>query len=437
MTDTPSAKPYPVACAATRGDGHGAGEARTVMFLEQYYYPEGWGGAQLPRDVTMDWSQAGYRVVVVCGSEQYAQSEDRDIVEPRRFGVRIRRIPALIGGDIRSRKVLRQLWFLCAAFPIMALGRRPCLFVTQTNPPVTVLLTAVVAMLVRRPYVIIAQDLYPEVILAHGMVRRNTLFARLLQGLFDCAYARASAVVSLGARMSGKLRSKGVNASRIWEISNWATGALDVVRGEENELRKAWDLDGKFVLVYSGNLGLAHDCETLIRAVALAKRAAPQLKLVFIGDGSRSSVARSLVREMELEDAVTFKPFVPFEMLPQTFGLADLSVVTLLPGFDGLVVPSKFFGNMARGVPTLYIGPEGSDVDIVLNRSGGGFSIRNGDLETAVHCILAAIRDSSDLARRGANAQRFYEAHLSRAAALSKYRQLVEHCLSSNHSKGA
>lgn len=406
-----------------------------VLFLEQYYYPEGWGGAQLPRDVTVDWARAGYRVAVVCGSEQYARSEEQDLEDPRSAGVVIHRIPALIRGDVRRHKVLRQAWFLLAALPAMVVGRRPDVLATQTNPPVTVLLTAVVSRLLRRPYVIIAQDLYPEVIFAHGMLSRRSILAKLLTVAFGRAYRSATAVVSLGPRMTSRLIEKGVAADRVWQIPNWATGDLRVVRGAANELRRSWNLEGTFVVLYSGNLGIAHDCETLIRAVGISSHAVARLRLVFIGGGTRSEEAQKLVHELKLESIVLFKPFVPFALLPQTYGLADLSVVTLLPGFEGLVVPSKLLGNMARGVPTLYIGPPASDVDIWLQESGGGVSVANGDADVAAECLTMCVHDARRLERFGAAARRFYDDRFRRESALDQYRRMLHRSLAGHGPK--
>jgi colanic acid biosynthesis glycosyl transferase WcaI len=163
--------------------------------------------------------------------------------------------------------------------------------------------------------------------------------------------------------------------------------------------------------------------------MAVASRTAPQLRLVFIGGGTRSDEARSMVRTLGLEETVLFKPFVPFELLPQTYGLADISVVTLLPGFDGLVVPSKLFGNMARCVPTLYIGPSGSDVDIYLRESGGGLSVTNGNVDAAAQCLTMCVSDPERLAELGAAAGRFYEQRLKRELALDQYRRLLRRCM--------
>ncbi len=159
-----------------------------ILFIEQYYYPEGWGGAQIPRDITTDWASLGHRVEVLCGSELYAQSGAEAIADPRKKGVTILRIPRFLSRDVHKAKVLRQLWFVMSAIPRLLTRRRPALFVTQTNPPAAVILTAFVATIMHRPFVIIAQDLYPEVMIAHGMIDPFGLIARMLRRLFAGPY---------------------------------------------------------------------------------------------------------------------------------------------------------------------------------------------------------------------------------------------------------
>jgi colanic acid biosynthesis glycosyl transferase WcaI len=396
-----------------------------ILFVEQYYYPEGWGGAQIPRDITISWADLGWSVHALCGSEQYASAGDEPIDDPRRHGVVIRKVRRFLGTNVRESKVLRQLWFCAAALPYLLFGGRPLAIVAQTNPPLAVVLLALVAALRRRPLIIIAQDIYPEVLFAHGMVNPRSRFARVLSAIFRWAYRRASAVVSLGPRMTARLIDKGVPNQRIWQISNWATGDIAVVRGADNSLLSEWRLRERFVLVYSGNLGAAHDCDTLLRGFALARERVRELRLVIIGSGSRIAEAQRLVQSLGLNEGVSFKPFVPFALLPSTFGIASLGVVTLLPGFDGLVVPSKLLGNMARAIPTLYVGPEGSDVDVFIRESGGGLAIVNGDVDGFARAVADLAADPQRLREMGLAAQRYYAKFLSRDIGIASYRRLL------------
>lgn len=395
-----------------------------IVFIEQFYYPEGWGGAQLPRDVTIDLARAGHAVEVVCGSDQYSPAGDATIEDPRSSGVRIRRIPRLIGGDIHRLKALRQLWFYACALPLLLIRRRPDLIVTQTNPPLVVPIAVLASVLQRRPCMIIAQDIYPEVMLAHGMLRTGSAAARLLSRLFAWAYRRARCVVSLGPVMTERLLTKGVAPGRIVEICNWATGEERVVRGPGNRLRGQWSLDGCRVLLYSGNLGIAHDVETPIRAMEVLRRRVPNLRLVFVGKGSRLEQARALVRQLQLDDVVQFRPFVPLELLPHSLGLADAALVTLRPGFEGLVVPSKLLGYMARGVPTLYVGPD-SDVARFVASSGGGACVEEGHMEAFAQQVERWMTRPDELRAAGAAAAAYYESRLTRAQGLAAYRAAV------------
>ena len=395
-----------------------------IVFIEQFYYPEGWGGAQLPRDVTIDLARAGHAVEVICGSDQYAAVEGDSAEDPAASGVRIRRIPRLLGGDIHRHKLLRQLWFYACALPLLLLRRRPHLIVAQTNPPLVVPLAMLAALVHRRPGMIVAQDVYPEVMLAHGMLRADALATHLLRRVFGWAYRRARAVVSLGPVMTDRLLAKGVPRGRIVEICNWATGEETVVRGAANRLRSTWGLDGCFVLLYSGNLGIAHDVETPIRAMQWLRGRVPNLRLVFVGKGSRLDQARALASGLGLDDVVQFRGFVPLELLPHSLGLADAALVTLLPGFEGLVVPSKLLGYMARGVPTLYVGPD-SDVARLVAQSGGGACVAAGDVEAFARAVEHWVARPEALRAAGEAAAAHYEARLSRSRGLAAYRQAV------------
>lgn len=394
-----------------------------ISFVEQFYYPEGWGGAQLPRDITVHLARSGWQVEVICGSDVYAPVDDETVEDPAAAGVRIRRIPRLLGGDIHRRKLLRQLWFYLAATPLLLFGRR-AVYVTQTNPPMIVPIAALMAAIRRRPLVIIAQDIYPEVLLAHGMVDGSGLPARVLSAVFRWAYRRATRVVSLGPTMSSRLLEKGVPRERIVEICNWATGAETIVRGADNPLRSEWGLTGKFVVLYSGNLGIAHDIETPLRAVARIHRDVPNLTLLFIGKGSRLAQAQQLTERLGIQQAVQFRSWVPLSLLPYSLGLADLALVTLQRGFEGLVVPSKLLGYLARGVATVYVGPS-SDISYYVQHSGAGVCFENGASEALAQNLAALSRAPEQVQEMGARGERYYSQNLSKSAALEQYAQLL------------
>src|SRR5690242_16697944 len=96
-----------------------AATAPRVLFVEQFYYPEGWGGAELPLDLTIHLQRTGFNVEVICGADQYAPLAGEPPADPVAAGVRIRRIPRLLSGNIHRAKLLRQLWFYVALVPLL------------------------------------------------------------------------------------------------------------------------------------------------------------------------------------------------------------------------------------------------------------------------------------------------------------------------------
>jgi glycosyltransferase involved in cell wall biosynthesis len=241
-----------------------------------------------------------------------------------------------------------------------------------------------------------------------------------LNGVFGWAYKRAARVVSLGPVMSDRLRLKGVQSERIVIISNWATGDEHIVRGPENQLRRQWGLEGCFTIVYSGNLGIAHDVETPIRALRECLAEVPALRLVFIGKGSRLSEAQKVAEECGVSGAVQFRPLVPSELLPHSLGVADVALVTLCRGFEGLVVPSKLLGYMARGVPTIYIGPP-SDAQHLIDESGAGACVANGDVRALSEVYKRLAREPTVLGSMGRAAEAFYRERLGQSMGLARY----------------
>ena len=115
---------------------------------------------------------------------------------------------------------------------------------------------------------------------------------------------------------------------------------------------------------------------------------------------------------------------MPLDLLPHSLGLADAALVTLLPGFEGLVVPSKLLGYMARAVPTLYVGPD-SDVAQFIERSRGGACVAAGDVEAFARVVEQWVAHPQELRAAGEAAAAYYEAELSRQRGLAAYRDAV------------
>jgi glycosyltransferase involved in cell wall biosynthesis len=360
-------------------------------------------------------------VDVLCGTEQYAPLPPGSATpDPRAFGVRIMRVPRILPGPVRRLRALRIVWFCVCAVPMLLLRRRLGAIVTLTNPPLIVPAVAFAAALRRVPFIVITQDLYPEVLFASGALSPASLAGRCLSRLFSWAFRRAWRVVVLGPFMQRRVQAKGVSGARIVSISNWATGEIERQIGTDNPLRSQWGLQQRFVVLYSGNLGVGHEFETFLRGVRTAAETVANLTVVFVGDGSRAAEVREQSCALGLADRVVFRAFVPAEQLPLSMGLADLALVTLRTGFEGTIVPSKLLGYMARGIPTIYVGPD-SDVAQMIRAADCGVCCAPGESARVAESLCAAARDAALRQRWASNARGFYALHYTRELALDHY----------------
>ncbi len=396
--------------------------------VEQFFFPEGWGGAEIPRDIAIGLRQAGFEVDVLCGRDQYVPVSGAAALDPASFGVGMIRVPRIVPGPVHRFKSMRILLFCACALPRLLFHRGVDMYVTQTNPLLVVPTVAIAAALRGKPFVIIAQDLYPEALFASHLSRADSLVGKALQRLFSWAYRRATRVVALGSCMRRRILSKGVREHRVCMVSNWATGDLRPSAADARAVRESWKLDDRFVLLYSGNMGVGHEFETLLRGVGQAVAAGVDAVAVFIGGGVRLPEVRALAAALSLVDRVMFRDSVSADVLSSSLGVADLGVVTLRSGFEGVILPSKLLGYMARAIPVLYVGPDGDVADMIRDADCGAIC-RPQAVDEVADAIVRAAADRALLRRWGANGGRCYAERFTRELALRRYADIMREAL--------
>ena len=213
-------------------------------------------------------------------------------------------------------------------------------------------------------------------------------------------------------------------------IPNWADGALITpVAPEANALRAEWGLTGAFVVGYSGNLGRAHEYETILDAIARLEAApAPpdgqRVVWLLIGGGA-------LYRQFEAEAgrrglaSVRFAPYQPRERLAESLSASDVHLVSLRPDMEGLVVPSKYYGIAAAGRPAIFIGDGDGEIARSLARHGTGFTVAAGDGAALAAVVARLAAHPGEAARMGHAARAAFEAEFSRDRAVARWAALL------------
>jgi colanic acid biosynthesis glycosyl transferase WcaI len=367
-----------------------------IVFLNRFFYPDHSATSQMLTDLAFYLAGTGHKVAVITSRQRYddpaADLPARETVR----GVEVHRVrtPRFGRGHLAGR-LLDYLGFYAAASVRLRLLAGPGdIVVAKTDPPLISIPAAWVARRRRAILVNWLQDLFPEVATALGVRGLGGAAGRLLQHARNWSLRQAVLNVAIGELMRERLLAQGVPAERVTVIPNWADGqAITPVRHDDNPLRARWGLEGKFVVGYSGNLGRAHEFETILGAAERLKDD-PRIVFLFIGGGAQAESVHSAAATRGLTN-VMFQPYQPREMLRYSLGAADVHLVVLRPELEGLIVPSKTYGCLAAGRPILYIGDRNGEIGRLVDRERLGSCCPLGDGDALADAI-------SELASTGA-----------------------------------
>lgn len=397
-----------------------------VLLINQYYPPDTAPTGQLLADVAEHLARDGHEVHVLCSRRSYA-GVTVDCASPRAPGrIRIHRVGATgFGRGSAVRRICDYASFYAlAAFRALRLPRMD-VCVALTTPPLIGCLGLLLRTLRGTRLVHWTMDLYPEILVTCAHLRPNSLPHRLLARLSRRLNTTASRVVSLGDCMTRRLVATGVEPSRIVTVDNWVPGeVVHPIPRDQSALRDTYRLDGQTTLMYSGNLGVGHDLETVLRA--LATLPAPQRpRLLIAGQGARRQQLLRMARDLNLTQ-VTFHPLQPLQRLADSLAAGDIHVVTQRTGTEGLLVPSKLYGLLAAARPVLFIGPTNCQVASILRRSGAGIIVPPGNINLARSALLLLLdRELRD--ELGLRGHAFYRRHFGRDRSTARIAEAVEH----------
>ncbi len=271
------------------------------------------------------------------------------------------------------------------------------------------------------------QDVYPELAVQLGVPFIRGPVASSLAASRDRSLHYAEATVVVGHLMGQRVKALGTPAARIHVIQNWCNDEeIRPIGATENPLRQAWGLEDKFVLGYSGNLGRAHDFDTVLAA---AERLRDDTRTVFlmVGGGKRFDELARIVKERNLEVSFRFIPYQEQKMLPYSLGAPDAHWLSLNPKLEGLIVPSKFYGIAAAGKPIIAIAAKDGELARLVQQHACGVVIEPGDAAALVDTLRRLSTEPGLLAEMGLRARQMLDAHFTRQKGFERWRGLLDH----------
>lgn len=388
-----------------------------ILVINQYFYPDLASSGQLLTELCIDLAKKN-DVMVVSGRPSYG-----GVASAPPAGIDMVQMRTAWSTSFSRHNMIGRLcnyatFLVSASYQALAMPS-PDVILTMTDPPIVAAIAYIVSRIRRKPFVYICQDIFPDIALALGRLKPGPI-SWLLERLNVIIRRRAAAVVAIGDEMRARLISHGCDETKVVVISNWADG--DAIRsGEGAGFRSRQGWDGRFVVMHSGNVGLSQDLDTLLEAAARL-RDQPDVVVAIVGNGASKKHLQERVENEGIPNVV-FMDYQAKEELSASLGSADIHIVSLKPGLEGLIVPSKIFGILAAGRPIIAaIGP-GSQAARIVRDAGCGFQIRAGDPGALKEAILKARASDTDM--MGAAGRKAFERSFDRVAAVTAYERLI------------
>ena len=390
-----------------------------LLVLNQYYWPGVEATANLLTELCEALSDE-FDVRVVTGVLHGHEGEPHEAV---RNGVLVQRVPSTsFERSELGRRALNYATYLGSSLAVALRGERPDAVLCMTDPPMVGDVALAVARRFRVPLCVISMDVFPEIAVELKRLE-NPVAVALLRGLVGLYLQRAECVVAIGETMRRRLEEKGTPAERIVVIPNWVDTSAITPQPRDNEWARRHGLDGKFVVMHSGNVGHAQNLDNLVRSATFL-RDLDDLQLVIAGFGARHGETVALAERLEA-DKVRFLPYQPREVLPASLSSADVHFVGLGKGLSGYVVPSRLYGILAAGRPVIAAADEESETAQVVRAVGCGVVIPPGRPELLARAIRE-LRDSpGELEEMGARGREYVVAEADRLVAIGRYRELL------------
>jgi colanic acid biosynthesis glycosyl transferase WcaI len=399
-----------------------------LIFVNRFFFPDHSATSQILSDLACHLASAGRDVHVVTSRQIYDDAKAALPASQIVDGVHVHRLPStgfgratLLGRSIDYLSFYHSMWR-----HLIALVRPGDVIVAKTDPP----LTSVIAMAVARRkdgrLVNWLQDIYPETAAQLGVPLMRGPLGAILAALRNRSLRQAEATVVVGDLMAPKVESLGASRSRVHVITNWCMDRdIRPIAKSENPLRQAWGLAGRFVLGYSGNLGRAHEFETVLTA-AKQLRDHPQFIFLMIGGGNAFDQLSWAVKEHGLSSSFRFMPYQHQTALPYSLAVADVHWLSLNPKLEGLLFPSKFYGIAAAGRPMIVIASNDGEIARLVKQYDCGIVIAPGDADALVDALRRLSSAPEKVAEMGRRARTMLDAHFTRQKALQRWSGLLD-----------
>jgi len=351
---------------------------KKIYIVSEYFPPSFASTGQLMEELALELSDY-FDVNIVTTIDKKKSAEIYGKLKIKRFRF------TQLDKNKKVGRIYNGLNFLFRTFFYLLFSDKKSVFLFVSNPPYIAVVGYLLNALRGLRYVYLIHDQYPEIAEALGYLKPNSAVVKIWKGVNKKIFGRAEKIIALGALMKNKIGELYPKYSdKIEVITNWSDRKVIFPISQKEDIKKEVGYNQKFIVQYSGNIGLFHNLDVLIEVANLLKDYGDIL-FQFIGDGGKKKSLISKKDEYGLNNVI-FEDYLEKKYLNISLNLADIAIISLDGRVNNLCVPSKFYGIIASGTPIVALCSPDTDI---------GYEIQNKKLG-----YLAAQNDPNDIAKK-------------------------------------
>ncbi|MDO5010171.1 MAG: glycosyltransferase family 4 protein [Intestinibacter bartlettii] len=407
---------------------------KKLLIYAHYFYPDVASTGQILTELA-DGLKDTFDITVICVVPSYSGVVDEKYKSKRIYneeynGIKVVRVrvPEFEKGNKISRIKNLLAYFFNSLIATFKIKKQDYIF-TISQPPILGGVIGVIGKWIKGGKLIYnIQDFNPEQTMAVGYVKNKPLLNLVMAvDKFSCKVSDKVIVVGRDMQETLKNRFNNKKVPTNSFINNWIN-ENEIYPLKENHpkiisFKEKYNLQDKFVIMYSGNIGLYYDLENIIKVIGNFKDNTDVI-FAFVGDGTVKSKIEEYVLSNKL-DNVTFIPYQDKADLIYSLNAADVHWVVNAKGIKGVSVPSKLYGVMAVGKPVLGVLDKGSEARLIVEECNCGICVEPGDYEGIKNKITNIIENKEKIKLLGEKGRIYLENNLTKDVSINKYKEEI------------
>jgi Glycosyltransferase len=403
---------------------------KKLLVYAHYYYPDVASTGQILKELCEGMKDT-FDITVICVVPSYTGKIEEKYKKNKYYNEEINgikvvrvRVPEFIKGNKKSRITNLLAYFFRAVWSTLKLKKQDYIF-TISQPPILGGVLGVIGKWFKGGKLIYnIQDFNPEQTIAVEY-SKNKFILKMAMWVDKFSCSMTDKVIVVGRDMQETLRNRFKNKKvpKNVFINNWIDEKEIYPLPDDNEkvvaFKKKYDLEGKTVIMYSGNIGLYYDLENLIKVIGRFKDREDVI-FAFIGDGVKKKDIENYVNEHKLSN-VRLIPYQDKADLIYSLNAGDIHLVVNSKGIKGISVPSKLYGVMAVGKTVLGVLEVGSEARLIIEDCKCGVCIEPGKYDLIYEELKKVIGNIDEYKKLGIQGKEYVDKYIKKDVAIEKY----------------